>query len=286
MKAITAVGATPQRMEILYSILREAGPEGEERTHLAALLGPSSLAQNPEDPGEDNALTDCLGLGQDMGLIKAVGDRVALVEPSGPTSFLQIAGQQMVDRVTSAATADGYVAGAIAWMLRQDPREPLPWTGSGAVSRLQAQLGAPLPYGMTNDSRMQNAVYWARALGFVTRLKLREEVVVPDPTRALQQRLDHLLPRGQQVTLRAFLGSLARACPVFEGGAVHREVAARAGTEGSNNVVAASLALAFLRLKQHRELDFHYFDDAEVMEVEGVFDDGRVTHLSRPQAAA
>ncbi|MGC1301452.1 MAG: protein DpdG [Caulobacteraceae bacterium] len=286
MKAITAVGATPQRMEILYSILREAGAEGEERTHLAALLGPNSLAKNTEDPGEDNALSDCLALGQDMGLVKVEGDRVALVDPTGPSSFLQLAGQQMVDRVTSASPVDGWVAGAITWMLRQDPREPLPWSGSGAVSRLQAQLGAPLPYGMTNDSRLQNAVYWARALGFVTRLKLREEVVLPDPTQALKQRLDHVLPRGQQVTMPAFLTALSRACPVFEGGSVHREVATRAGIDAPANVVSSSLALAFLRLKQHRELEFHYFDDADVVEIEGVFDDGRVTHVSRPQAAA
>jgi hypothetical protein len=273
-------------MEILYSILREAGAEGEERGHLAALLGPNSLAKNTEDPGEDNALSDCLALGQDMGLIKAEGDRVALVDPAGPTSFLALAGQQMVDRVTSATPVEGWVAGAIAWMLRQDPREPLPWSGSGAVGRLQAQLGAPLPYGMTNDSRMQNAVYWARALGFVTRLKLRDEVVVPDPTQALQQRLDHVLPRGQQTTVPAFLSALARACPVFEGGSVHREVATRAGAEEASNAVSASLALALLRLKQRRELEFQYLDDAEIREVEGIFADGRVTHVSRPQVAA
>jgi hypothetical protein len=273
-------------MQILYSILREAGPEGEERGHLAALLGPNSLAKNTEDPGEDNALSDCLALGQDMGVIKAEGDRIALVDVTGPTTFLALAGQNMVDRVTSAEPVEGWVAGAIAWMLHQDPREPLPWSGSGAVSRLQAQLGVPLPYGITNDSRLQNAVYWARALGFVTRLKLREEVVVPDPTQALKQRLDHVLARGQQVTMPAFLAALSRACPVFEGGTVRREVAMRARVEASANVVSSSLTLALLRLRQHKELDFHYFDDADIVEIEGVSNNGRVTHISRPQAAA
>jgi hypothetical protein len=273
-------------MEILYSILREAGPEGEERAHLAALLGPNSLAKNADDPGEDNALSDCLALGQDMGVIKAEADRIALVDAAGPTSFLALAGRQMVDRVTSASPTDGWVAGAIAWMLRQDPRDPLQWTGSRAVSRLQAQLGAPLPYGMTNDSRLQNAVYWARALGFVTRLKLKDEVVVPDPTQAVQQRLDHILPRGQQAAMPAFLAALARACPVFDGGSVQKEVAARAGVETAANVVSSSLALALLRLKQRRELEFQYLDDADVVEIEGIFEDGRVTHISRPQVAA
>src|SRR5207248_2107531 len=150
-----------------------AGAEGEERARLAALVGPASLARDTADPGEDNALSDCLALGQEMSLLKAENERIALTMPGGPHSFLEIAGREMVDRIVSAEPVEGWVAGAIAWMLRQDPRDPLHWTGSAAVTRLQAQLGAPVPYGLTNDSRMQQAVYWARALGFVTRLNLR-----------------------------------------------------------------------------------------------------------------
>lgn len=286
MKAITAVGATPQRMEILYSILREAGPEGEERARLGALVGPLSLARDTNDAGEDHALGDCLLLGQEMGLFKADGERIVVSDPSGPASFLEIAAKQMVDRVASAEPVEGWVAGAIAWMLQQDPRNPLPWTGSTAVSRLQSQTGTPLPYGLTNDSRMQQAVYWARALGFVTRLNLKGEVVVPDPTEALRQRLDPVLPRGQQAAMPAFLGALARACPVFDGGVVHQEVAARIGAAPRANVVSPALALALLRLKQRDELKFDYFDDAEVVEVEDLLPGGRVTHVSRPQVTA
>lgn len=287
MKAITAVGATPQRMEILYSILHEAGGDGEERGRLGALLGPPSLARDPNESGEDNALTDCLLLAQEMGLLKADDNRIALAAPDGPSSFMQIAGPQMVDRVVSAEPVEGWVAGAIAWMLRQDPREPLVWSGSAAVSRLQAQLGSPLPYGLTNDPRMQQAVYWARALGFVNRLNLlKTELVIPDPTEALRQRLDHVLQKGQQMTMPAFLGALARLCPVFDGGSVAREVAARAGASVQPNVVSPALALALLRLKSRGELQFQYFDDAEVVEAEGLLDDGRVTHISRAQATA
>lgn len=287
MKAITAVGATPQRMEILYSILREAGAEGEERARLGALLGPASLARDLNDPGEDNALTDCLLLAQEMGLLKVEGDRIGLATPDGPSSFLLIAGPQMLDRVTSAEPVEGWVAGAIAWMLRQDPREPLAWSGSAAVSRLQAQLGSPLPYGLTNDSRMQQAVYWARALGFVTRLNIvKTEAVVPDPTEALLRRLDLVMAKGQQMTMPAFLETLARLCPVFDGGSVAREVAARAGLAVQPNVISPALALALLRLKLQGELQFQYFDDADVVEAEGLLDDGRVTHVSRRQVTA
>lgn len=274
-------------MEILYSILREAGADGEERARLGALLGPASLARDVNDAGEDNALGDCLLLAQEMRLLKIEGDRIALADPQGPSSFLQIAGPQMVDRVNSAEPVEGWVAGAIAWMLRQDPREPLAWSGSAAVSRLQAQLGSPLPYGLTNDSRMQQAVYWARALGFVTRLNLRRvEMVVPDPTEALLQRLDHILPKGQQITMPAFLGTLGRLCPVFADGSVAREVAARTSVATQANEVSPALALALLRLKSRGELQFKYLDDAEIVEAEGLLGDGRVTHISRQQVVA
>lgn len=287
MKAITAVGATPQRMEVLYSILREAGAEGEERERLGNLLGPPSLAKDPTDAGEDNALVDCLALGHEMGLFREENGRLALTTVDGPASFLDVAGRQMVDQVTSAVPTEGWVAGAIAWMLRQDPRHPLPWKDSGAATRLQSQLGSPPPFGMTNDSRIQQAVYWARALGFVTRWNLAKiEIIVPDPTEAVSQRLDHVLPRGQQITMPAFLTALGRVCPVLDGGSVHRELAARAGAAADSNKISASLALALLRLKQRGELQFHYFDDADVVEAEGLFSDGRVTHVSRPQVNA
>ncbi|GAN75850.1 hypothetical protein Asru_0009_43 [Acidisphaera rubrifaciens HS-AP3] len=274
-------------MEVLYSILREAGVEGEERERLANLLGPPSLAKDQTDAGEDNALVDCLALGHEMGLFREESGRVALARVDGPSSFLELAGRQMVDQIISSVPTEGWVAGAIAWMLRQDPRSPLPWTGSGTATRLQSQLGSPPPFGMTNDSRVQQAVYWARALGFVTRWNIvKAEVVVPDPTEAVSQRLDHVLLRGQQITMPAFLAALGRTCPVLDGGSVHREVATRAGDTANPSKVSASLSLALLRLKQRGELQFQYFDDAEVVEAEGLFGDGRVTHVSRRQVNA
>lgn len=285
MKAITAVGATPQRMEILYSILREAGETGEDREHLAAMVGPNSLAKNGDDPGEDNAFGDCLSLGQEMGLLIAAGDNVRLTDAGGAKSFLEVARRQMIDEVQTAEPVEGWVAGAVAWMLCQDPRDPLPWSGSNAVNRLQSQFGT-LPYGMTNDSRFQQAVYWARALGFVTRLNLKKEVVVSDPTAALEQRLDILIPKGQEMTLAAFLANLARICPVFDGGSVWREVNGRIGAQSQDRAVSLSLALALHRLKQRGALEFSYLDDAKSVFVQGLLGDGLVSHVSRPGAYA
>ncbi len=272
-------------MEILYSILREAGEAGEDRAHLAAMVGPPSLARDVDDPGEDNAFGDCLSLGQEMGLLVATGDNVRLTEPAGPRSFLEIARRQMVDDVQTAEPVTGWVAGAIAWMLSQDPRNPLPWSGSNASNRLQAQMGS-LPYGMTNDSRFQQAVYWARALGFVTRLNLKQEVVISDPTEAVQQRLDAVIPPGHEMTLVAFTASLGRICPVFDGGSVWREVSGHINAKSQDRVVSLSLALALHRLKQRGALEFSYLDDAQSIYVQGLLGDGQVSHVSRPRGHA
>lgn len=285
MKAITAVGATPHRMSILFDILREAGEEGEDRDKLAALVGPPSLAKG-EDADEDNAFTDCLALGQDLGVVLTDHDRVRLAEPylASRDGFLKVAVRLMVDEVETAVPAEGWVAGAIAWMLCQDPLEVLPWTGSGATTRILNQLGAQQVYGMTNYSRFQQAVYWARALGFVTRMHLREEVVIPDPTAALLKRLDAVLPIGGETTLATFIGNLSRLCPVFDGGSVRREVARRIGAASDERAASPALALALHRAKQRGELEFKMLSDAEIVFVPGMLGDGRVSHVSRPGA--
>jgi hypothetical protein len=273
-------------MSILFDVLREAGDEGEDRDKLAAVVGPPSLAKS-DDADEDNAFIDCLALGQDLGVFLADQDRVRLAEPvrASGDGFLKIAVRLMVDEVETAVPAQGWVAGAIAWMLCQDPLDPLPWTGSGAATRILNQLGPQNVYGMTNTSpRFQQAVYWARALGFVTRMNLREEVVVPDPTAALLARLDTVLPAGGETTLATFISDLGRLCPVFDGGVVRREVANRIGAALDEKATSPSLALALHRAKQRGELHFKMLSDAEVVFVPGMLGDGRVSHVSRPGA--
>ncbi|WP_372784827.1 protein DpdG [Phenylobacterium sp.] len=287
MKAITAVGATPHRMTILFDILAEAGEPGEEREKLAALVGPPSLARGDE-PGEDNALGDCLGLGVDLGVFEAQEDRVRLAEAvrQPGLTFLDVAASRMVDQVDSAGPSSGWMAGAIAWFLCQDPLEALPWGGSGATTRIFRQLGQSDTYGMSNDSRFQQAVYWARTLGFVTRFNLKDEIVVPDPTAALLARLDRVLAPGAEATLGKFMSDLAKVCPVFDGGAVRREVADRIGLESADRAASPALALALQRAKQRGVLTFDMLNDAEVVFVPGLLDAGRVSHVARPGLAA
>lgn len=77
MKAITSVGATPNRIEILYEVLADAEPEGLDRETLSAFIGPSNLARSA-DAGEDNAFADCLSAGEELGLFQIADGIVRL----------------------------------------------------------------------------------------------------------------------------------------------------------------------------------------------------------------
>src|SRR5690606_21739488 len=116
-----------------------------------------------------------------------------------------------------------WLAGAIGWLLCQAPLAPLPFGTSAARNRLISQMGS-LDFGITNDSRWQNAVYWSRALGYVERAPIGEDMVVPDPTRAISRVLGGVLPPGVQTPLRKLLADLAERSPVLDGGRLRREV--------------------------------------------------------------
>ena len=290
MRAITLVGATPNRLCVLYRHL--AGEEGraQDRSRLAALIGPKSLAAS-DDAGEDNAFADCLAVGRDLGLFLEDGDIVRLADPSSAEevadSFESELATRLVDKVSSASRPESAVAGAIAWMLCQNPRTPLKWTGSSSLNlrRTQFREDAQADFGMTNDSRFQQAVYWARALGFVTRSNLKGEVVIPDPTRAISLRLDAVLPLGEERLVSAFLSDLASCCPVFDGGSVRTEVEdmLTPKLQQDSGTVSPSTALALHRLRLRGAIDLKRRDDGQVLFVEGALDDGRVSHISRSQ---
>jgi hypothetical protein len=279
LRAITQVGATPNRVAIIYDVLADAGPDGLEREALEALITPPTLADDPE-PGVDNAFRQSLSAGEDLGLFQLEAGRVRLVDPTRPR-FLTVVEARAIDQPISAVQPDGWLAGAVSWILCQDPRRPLPFGDSSAVNRLRRDMSAGgSDFGMTNNSRWHMVVYWSRALGYVERTPTPEELVVPDPTRALARRLLRLLPVGVQRPLPGLLADLAVDCPVLDGGRLRREVETLVKIEREPNVASASLTLALLRLKTRGMLAFVSLSDGQAVFVEGL-PDGRATHVTR-----
>ena len=288
MRGITLFGATPNRLSVLYKFLAKEKGMVQNRKILAAIVGPESLARS-DNVGEDNAFRDCLAVGKDLGFFSLDGELVRIANPSTAEkiskSFEDELAVRLIDNVQTAFCDEGALAGAIAWMLLQNPLLPLKWTGSSSVTlRLnQFRAGVEEDFGMSNDSAFQQAVYWARTLGFVTRAKFKEEVVVPDPTQAIERRLDKLLPRKEKRLLITFLSDLADCCPVFEGGRVRLEVEEMVRPEFRREPgeISHSTALALQRLRLRQAIKLERLDDAEVLYIEGSLDDGRYTHISR-----
>lgn len=278
MRAITQVGATPNRVAIIYDVLADAGPNGLDRMALEELITPPSLAENPE-AGVDNAFRQSLSAGEDLGLFQVEAGKVRLVDLGG-TKFLAAVEARAIDQPASAIQPDGWLAGAVSWILCQDPRRPLPFGESSAVNRLGVDMAGGTDFGMTNNSRWHMVVYWSRALGYVERVATPDEMVVPDPTRALAKRLTRLLPAGMQRPLPGLLAELAVDCPVLDGGRLRREVESLARIAREPNVASASLALALLRLKARGMLEFASLSDGLPVFIDGL-PDGRATHVIR-----
>ncbi len=276
MKGLTQVGATPARVAILFGLVTDAGHDGLERSRLEAMATPASLT-DAEEAGVDNALRHALNAGLDMGLFSMEGGRLHSSQDSA--DFAEVAETLTLSRPADINTEDGWLAGAVAWLLCQDPLQPLPFGTSAAVNRLRAQLGpSGLLFGITNDSRWQNLVYWARALGYAERGP--DNAVVSDPTRAIERHLDRALPSGVQRALPAFLNDLAELSPVLDGGRHRREVERATGVIREPTTISASLELALLRLKLRGSLTFLELSDAERILINRR-DNIYATHVSR-----
>jgi hypothetical protein len=244
---------------------------------------PPTLVDDPE-PGVDNAFRQSLSVGEDLGLFQSEAGRVRLIDPSRPI-FLSAVEARAIDQPTSAVQPDGWLAGAVSWILCQNPRHPLPFGQSNAVNRLRVDMGPGGPtFGMTSNPPWHMVVYWSRALGYVERMPMPDEMVVPDPTRALARRLIRLLPAGVERPLPGLLADLAVDCPVLDGGRLRREVETLAKITREPNVASASLALALVRLKARGMLEFASLSDGLAVFIEGL-PDGRATHVMRRVAA-
>lgn len=266
MKGITLLGATPNRVAIIYDLVRVAGTEGVERETLEALATPTSLTDDPE-AGVDNAFRQSLNTAEDIGLIRKDGGRLYINEEQSTPFIAAIERRTIIDPVT-ILEPKGWLGGIISWILCQDPLDPLPFGGSVATSRLDSQMKS-INFEINGImSRWQNAFYWARALGYVERAPIAGDMVVPDPTRAISRLLGGVLKPGVQTPLRKLLADLAERSPVLDGGRLRREVENAAKINHEANEISASMALALVRLRQRGEIELVESSDADRITVD------------------
>lgn len=210
-------------------------------------------------------LREALGLCETAGLVKADNGTLALT-----TSFSGLAGFRRTLREAVLApernenlfspTPPGGVRAheltrALAWFMQL--RSSLGPFGTSNYERFQSSG----PRVIENDSRWAVFDRWVVFLGFGWRTAAG---LIPDPTRAIVDYLDEVLPSGTELPLPQFLDALATRLPVLDGGTYHAALLAiLENPRWDKRRVAEPLSLALMRLQRRGVLDFFGGGDAE-----------------------
>jgi len=170
------------------------------------------------------------------------------------------------------------VPDAIAWLLTQDPFNPMPWGGGTHVERIISQLGDndQLRSVIGNNSRYQNLLYWARYLGCAEWLGTPGvSVVIPDPSEAISWLLPQVFYDEHELPIKVFMQRLSEICPVLEGGNARNNLEKRIGDEFhlKEHHLSRSTSLALNRLQLRGVIKIKASSDAQTW----ILDLGRET---------
>lgn len=285
MSILTNWPAIPSRIAIGCEYLQFCGEGGTTKEAFVAQISPESIKGGEGDerakrPMAEDVLKEMLALGVADDTGGSV--RLSMALPSKSLSLQQWMDwlrpwirARINDVEFATQTGQGGVAQAIAWLLCQDPRQPMR-TSAVHAERLIAQLGSTdaLGINMANNSNFQNLVYWARYLGYAETLGLKGNwMVLPDPTRAIRETLPEVFKERTELSAGAFVERLSALNPVMEFGSLREEMESRlpASCQRQDQHFSLSTSLALKRLKQTGDIDLHFESDAQ----RWVLDDGR-----------
>jgi hypothetical protein len=274
MSVISALTATPNRIEILCRLMSGPGEGGMERGDVQAMLSPSALRRQGN--------TDSGGMAQEvvsealrLGLIESVAqeDKSALlrfVPPAEPAEQeIRTRLERLLLNPDRAAEAGqrGFPL-AMAWFLAQDPARPLRFS-ENIRQEILDQCGGEDDFGLTNLSRAEQFAYWARFLGYAWHMGVpdRPDAVVPDPTEALTRLLPQLLAGHGDVPLQAVMDAWRTACPVLEGGTARQELEERLIAERQRPAdrLSRSTSLALTRIERRGLIRMQRLADAPAL---------------------
>ena len=290
MSVITVLPALPGRLRLLFAAVAEEGPIARsklEKLTLHAARGKRGGALDGEGGGS-TLFAASLNEAIKLDLIREEDDQLQLGAALPKNADVAMAFLTRVEKrllsPQDVGSDDIELASALAWFLT---RSVAPGLAFGEDSRRQIAKDLDLedgqaPWGVTNDSRFQNLIYWARFLGLATGLDLgKGKAVVPDPTAAIRRHLNHVLPAAQAIPIETFQRSLALHLPVLEFGTIREAVEARLREQARRpeNVVSESTSLALRRLRRAGAIRLEARSDAAVMLVDGE----RFSHIERTE---
>jgi hypothetical protein len=276
MSVISNLPAMPNRIAIACEYLFTLLPDGSGRDEIIKQLSPMKRDEGNEGQGGTTIAAAVLSEMENLQLVRVSGGgKLTLIEDlaqraSEDTDWKLFLRPLLRNRLTTpdiaAECKQPDVPDALAWLLTQDPFNPLAKSAVQA-NRINQQLGAhdELRTVVGNDARFQNLLYWARYLGFAEWIGVASsDQIVADPTRAIAADLPAIFAVEARLTVSAFAQRVAANCPVLDGGsarlALERRMVERPQLEGH---FSRATSLALVRLEARGLISLTAESDAE-----------------------
>jgi hypothetical protein len=155
---------------------------------------------------------------------------------------------------------------AAAWMLAQDVHNFMP-TSHPAVEKLCNDQVPSNVILLQNDTRWPGYVSWATFLGLGRSDPGKASGgFITDPTPIIRFHIQDVLPKRGELGIQDFVGGLASAIPVLDGGSYRTEVESKLKPDKwikpKEGELSTSLSRALLRLRESGEIRFESRSDA------------------------
>jgi hypothetical protein len=284
MSVITNLPAMPNRIAIACEYLHYLGDKGDAWGNVESQLSPfkKADAQEQDEKSGKSMAEDVLREVEKLKLLDRDSNDVIRITPdirdntTVDGDWQQLLRPLLFPRLTVPEVAEvhgqGEVPDALSWLLKQDPFDPMPWSGGLYVERIERQLSEtdPLRSVISNNARYQNLIYWARYLGLAERVSVKIgtttlDMVIPDPTEAIAGHLTGLFGDDDELPIQTFMQRLAGACSVLDGGVARRNLETRLAGEfqPKERQLSRSTSLALTRLKTRGLIKLEKPSDAQ-----------------------
>ncbi len=267
--------ANPGLARVIFRHLAAVGGQCDRDKLFSAVSGPGAGWYDPADKGSPHIET--VTVGERLGLwTVSKGGVLELALPtaewgsgSAVAPFRRLVRRRLFRTVGQRNPFEekglASFAGALAWLMAQDPLAPLQaWEKSAKGRDAQAVQAADLSHSnrlVTNSIQWDAFVKWASFLGFASSLHFarQKDLIIPDPSTAIH---DELALDQDGTSIRQMLDLLSVALPVLDGGSLRRHVEAQWRGDAPPAFVSPALSLALAQLDARKKLELDNVPDA------------------------
>ena len=288
MSVITSLTATPNRLKIALRFVSSCGSSGVKEDLLQQTLLPAELTRGQsgdDEPQGGSAVGDeVVRELRNLGML-ILGDNDSLTVSPGLTEdgFVDYLQEKLLNPEEAEKHGQSALSKALAWLLCRDPAAPLAWEDNYRELVEQDCGTEGASFELTNRARCNQFVYWARFLGLAWRLEVNgQNVVVPDPTKAIARNLGRWEAKPGWLPVGEFLSRLAVDLPVLEEGTARRFVESKIAHDRRrpDGYISRSTSFALRRLERSRQIRMQRMADAQAMNLDLGSGLGPISHVS------